>query len=80
MLFLAMAEPEPAIFDDSDDEADRLAETAADADAKSGRVVPDARVREWLKTLGTPEQQPTPMHLRSELLKGGFSANVPSQP
>ena len=73
-------EAEATIFDRSDDEANRLAEAAADADTEAGRVVPHARVREWLKTLGTPDQQPTPMHLRSELLKGGFSANVPSQP
>ncbi|MBO9708712.1 MAG: antitoxin [Caulobacter sp.] len=59
-----MAEPEHTIFDDIDDEADRLAEAAADADVEAGRVVPHARVREWLKTLGTPDQQPAPFSWR----------------
>lgn len=64
LLLFGMGEPEPTIFDDHDDEADRLAEGAADADAEAGRVVPHARVREWLKTLGTPDQQPTPFSWR----------------
>jgi predicted transcriptional regulator len=59
-----MVEPEPTIFDTGDDEADRLAEAAADADAEAGRVVPHARVRDWLKTLGTPDQQPAPFSWR----------------
>jgi predicted transcriptional regulator len=59
-----MAEPEPTIFDAIDDEAERLAEVAADADVEAGRVVPHARVREWLKTLGTPDQQPAPLSSR----------------
>lgn len=59
-----MVEPEPTIFDAIDDEADRLAEAVADADVEAGRVVPHARVREWLKTLGTPDQQPAPFSWR----------------
>lgn len=40
------------------------AEAAAEADARNGRVVPHARVRDWLKSLiaGTPE--PTPYSWR----------------
>lgn len=59
-----MAELESTIFDDLEDEADRLAETAADADLEAGRVVPHERVREWLKTVGTPDQTPTPYSWR----------------
>jgi predicted transcriptional regulator len=64
LLLFGMAEPEPTIFDAIDEEADRLAEAAADADAEAGRVVPHVRVREWLKTLGTPDQQPVPYSWR----------------
>jgi len=59
-----MAKPEPTIFDAPDDEAERLAEVAADADLEAGRVVPHERVRDWLKTLGTPDQAPTPFSWR----------------
>jgi predicted transcriptional regulator len=59
-----MAEPKPTIFDAVEDKAERLAEAAADADAEAGRVVPHARVREWLKTLGTPDPQPAPFSWR----------------
>jgi predicted transcriptional regulator len=46
------------------DEADRRAEAAADAEVEAGRVIPHTRVREWLKALGTPDQQPTPFSWR----------------
>ena len=59
-----MAKPEPSIFDEADEEAERLSEAAADADAAAGRVVPHERVSEWLKTVGTPDQQPTPYSWR----------------
>uniref|UniRef100_B0SW26 Uncharacterized protein n=1 Tax=Caulobacter sp. (strain K31) TaxID=366602 RepID=B0SW26_CAUSK len=51
---LGMAKSDPI------DENERL----ADADAAEGRVVPHARVREWLNTLGTPDQLPTPFSWR----------------
>jgi hypothetical protein len=47
-----------------DDLPDDIAEALADADVEAGRVVPHARVREWLKTLGTPDQRPTPISWR----------------
>lgn len=59
-----MAEPEPNIFDDFEDEADRQAMAEADADIAAGRVVPHERVVEWLKSLGTPNQLPTPYSWR----------------
>jgi predicted transcriptional regulator len=55
-----MAEPKPNLFDELEDEA----ELAADADLEAGRVVPHERVREWLKSLGTPNQLPTPYSWR----------------
>ncbi|WP_297514897.1 antitoxin [uncultured Caulobacter sp.] len=59
-----MARPEPDIFDEVEDEAELAAEAAADADVAAGRVVPHERVREWLKTVGTPHQTPTPYSWR----------------
>lgn len=58
-----MAEPEPNLFDE-EDEAELAADAAADADLEAGRVVPHERVRDWLKSLGTPEQLPTPYSWR----------------
>lgn len=59
-----MAEPELDIFDEVEDEAERLAEAEADADMAAGRVVPHEQVREWLLSLGTPDQLPTPYSWR----------------
>ena len=59
-----MAEPERDIFDEMEDEADRLAEAEADADIAAGRVVPHERVGEWLLSLGTPNRLPTPYSWR----------------
>jgi len=55
----------PALPDDLPDD---LAEALADADVEAGRVVPHILVREWLKTLGTPDQKPTPFSWRSPAL------------
>jgi len=60
LIFSVMAEPDPTIFDAIDDEAERLAE----ADVAAGRVVRHERVRDWLKTLGTPAQKPAPLSWR----------------
>lgn len=60
MLALDMAEPDPDTFDIADDEAERRAAAAANADVQAGRVVSHVRVREWLKTVGTPDQKQTP--------------------
>jgi predicted transcriptional regulator len=59
-----MAEPKPNLFDELEDEAELAADAAADADLEAGRVVPHERVREWLKSLGTPNQLPTPYSWR----------------
>ncbi len=59
-----MSEPEPDIFDEVEDAADRQAMAEADADIAAGRVVPHERVVEWLKSLGTPNQLPTPYSWR----------------
>ncbi|HWU80332.1 MAG TPA: antitoxin [Caulobacter sp.] len=59
-----MAEPDPDIFDELEHEADLAAEAEADADIAAGRVVPHERVKDWLKSLGTPEQLPTPYSWR----------------
>ncbi len=58
------AEPEPSIFDEIDDETERLADERADADIKAGRVVPHERVVEWLKSWGKPDKLPTPYSWR----------------
>jgi hypothetical protein len=69
LVGLGMVEP-----DDPIDEGGRL----ADADAAEGRVVPHALVREWLKTLGTPDQASARLCLRNALVEGATSA--PSDP
>jgi hypothetical protein len=55
----------PALPDDLPDD---LAEALADADVEADRVVPHALVREWLKTVGTYDQAPTPFSWRSPTL------------
>ena len=60
-----MSEPVPSdseasLFDEVDEAADREAEARADADVAAGRVVPNARVIDWLKTWGTHDRAPTP--------------------
>ncbi|KRA66473.1 hypothetical protein ASD79_04190 [Caulobacter sp. Root655] len=62
--------------DDNDpiDENERL----ADADVAEGRLVPHALVREWLKTLGTPDQAAARLRLRNVLVEGATSP--PSDP
>ncbi len=56
-------------LDPPDELPEDLGEALADADVEAGRVVSHAIVREWLKTLGTPEQ----IALRSSLLEGAAS-------
>ncbi len=59
-----MSQPRPHILDDVSADADERALQEAEADADAGRVVPHARVRAWLKSLGTPDQTPTPFSWR----------------
>ena len=53
---------EPSLFDEIDVEADAAADAEALADIAAGRVVPHAEVEAWLKTWGTPDEQPAPAH------------------
>ena len=55
---------EPSIFDDIDEEAERLADERAEADVKAGRVVPHEKVVKWLKSWGTAEKLPPPFSWR----------------
>jgi predicted transcriptional regulator len=62
-----MSRPEPSIFDDlgqGDPEADANRGLVAEADAKAGRVVPNAKVVEWLKSWGRPDRKPAPFSWR----------------
>jgi hypothetical protein len=54
----------PMPSEQPNDPPDDLAEAMAEADVEAGRVVPHTLVREWLRTLGTPEQLPTPFSNR----------------
>ncbi len=55
---------EPSIFDEIDEAADEAAEAAGLADIAAGRVVPNAKVIEWLQSWGTPDEKPVPYSWR----------------
>ncbi|MEI9965495.1 MAG: antitoxin [Caulobacteraceae bacterium] len=52
------------LFDTVDEEAERRADERAEADVAAGRVVPNERVIEWLRSWGTPKRLPTPYSWR----------------
>ena len=54
-----MAEP-LSIFDTIDEEAEARAIAQARADIAAGRFVPHAKVVEWLRSWGTPNELPCP--------------------
>jgi hypothetical protein len=54
-----MAEPK-SIFDEIDEKAEARAIAEAEADIAAGRVVPHAKVREWLLKLAKGEVTPPP--------------------
>jgi len=55
-----MSEPK-SIFDVSPDEAlEALLDAEAEAAYAAGRVVPHAKVVEWLNSWGTPDELPRP--------------------
>jgi predicted transcriptional regulator len=58
---MIMSEP-ASLFDDVDEEGERLAIAKARADVAAGRVVPHEAVVKWLQSWGTPDelQCPTP--------------------
>ena len=51
---------EPGLFEQPDPEAEAASIARARADIAAGRVVPHAKVAEWLKTIGTPDYKPMP--------------------
>jgi toxin ParE1/3/4 len=53
-------EGEPAIFDEIDEEAGRLADERAEEDVTAGRIVPHERIAQWLRTWGTPSRREAP--------------------
>ncbi len=58
-----MSEPERSIFDELDEidpEMDERRLAEAEADIAAGRLVPHARVVEWLMSWGTPDELPCP--------------------
>jgi predicted transcriptional regulator len=62
-----MSRPEPSIFDQleqGDPEADARRSEAAEADVAAGRVVPNAKVMDWLRSWGTPDRKPAPFSWR----------------
>jgi predicted transcriptional regulator len=59
-----MGKPEPSLFDVADEEAEAQSEAEAEADVAAGRVVPNERVIEWLRSWGTADELPTPASWR----------------
>jgi predicted transcriptional regulator len=53
-------EDEPSIFDQVDEEAERLADERAEADIAAGRVISHEAMMRWIKSWGTPEELPPP--------------------
>jgi predicted transcriptional regulator len=50
-----------SVFDIEPDEAwEAHLDAEAEADVAAGRVVPHAKVAEWLKSWGTPDELPCP--------------------
>ena len=55
---------EPGIFDELDEEAERLADERAEADVAAGRLVPHEDVVKWLDSLGSDNRLPRPQPWR----------------
>jgi len=53
-------EDEPSIFDEIDEEAERLADERAEADVKAGRLISHEAMKRWLLSWGTPNELPPP--------------------
>lgn len=51
---------EPAIFDETDDEAEAAAEARAEADIAAGRVISHEAVSRWLKSWSDGVPTPAP--------------------
>jgi predicted transcriptional regulator len=52
--------PEPDLFDEVDEDAERLADDRAEADIKAGRVISHDAMKRWLLSWGTPNELPPP--------------------
>jgi predicted transcriptional regulator len=55
-----MAKPEPAIFDEIDEQAEAAADARAEADIAAGRTIDHEAMKEWLLSWGTPNELPIP--------------------
>jgi len=55
-----MAKPEPAIFDEIDEQAEAAADARADADIAAGRTVDHETMKAWLLSWGTSDELPVP--------------------
>jgi predicted transcriptional regulator len=55
-----MAQPEPSLFEQIDDEAEARALQRAKDDVAAGRVVSHDAVVRWLRSWGTPNELPRP--------------------
>jgi predicted transcriptional regulator len=55
-----MADPEPSIFDEIDEQAEAAADARAEADYRAGRVVDHEAMKAWLLSWGTPDELPPP--------------------
>lgn len=55
-----MSEPEPAIFDEVDQDAEAAADAEAIADFEAGRVISNEAMMAWLRSWGTSDKLPPP--------------------
>jgi hypothetical protein len=51
---------EPGLFDELDEEAERLADERAEADVAAGRVISHEAMKRWLSSWGTDNPLPPP--------------------
>lgn len=55
-----MADTDPSFFDEIDEAAEAAADAEALAQLDAGEGIPHEEIVAWLKTWGTPEEQPAP--------------------
>lgn len=60
LCYASVMSDEPGIYDVPDTEADQAAMRRAEEDIAAGRMVPHAEVARWLRTWGTPDEEPMP--------------------
>jgi len=59
-----MAEADPSFFDEIDEAAEAAADAEGLAQLDAGEGVAHEDIVEWLKTWGTPQEQPAPAKWR----------------